>query len=397
MKVAMVTPYLPPRLGGREFWVWWMAQELVKKGVEVVIFTSNVKDYHNSSNRDETIQENGVRIHRMGVWRDMDKYSTPVLCPSFRLLRDENPDIVHIHEPNLFLTTPLALYAKLVLKKKIVTHCYSDPFDWYKRGLLFRLAMMGYGWLYDLKLRISDRVIVISDAYLRQSRYLSRYEGKTVIMPMCLAPVFRPLPAQEVLEIKRRIAGADKKIVLYVGRLDHRKGIDVLIRAMESVDARCVIVGKGERNAEMTLRGLTASLGLGDKVIFAGRQDQEELNRYYNACDVLVLPTSDQSAETFGAVLLEAWAAGRPVISADNPAPSALIQESGGGLLVTRESFVELAKGIHCILGDDALAKKLGASGYAYVRERFSFDRLAPRLLDLYRNVVSGANDNEKT
>jgi len=388
MKVAMVTPYLPPRLGGREFWVWWMTQELVKKGVEVVIFTSNVRDYHNASSRNETTRENGVTIHRMGVWRDIDKYSTPVLCPSFRLFRQENPDIVHLHEPNLFLTTPLALYAKCVLRKKVVTHCYSDPFDWYKRGRLFRLAMMGYGWLYDLKLRISDRIIVLSDGYLRQSRYLSRYKAKTVVMPMCLAPVFHALPMEEVSRFKRETGLTGLKVVLYVGRLDHRKGIDYLLQAMKQVDAVCVIVGKGEKSVDAYLRALAKDLGLGDRARFAGMQSQEDLNRYYNACDVLVLPTSDETAETFGAVLLEAWAGGKPVISVDNPAPAALIDAAKGGLLARREDADDLGRTINRLLGDGSLARELGENGREYVQRTFSFKEVGERLVQLYEGLL---------
>jgi len=255
MKVAMITPYPPPRLGGREFWVEWMSQELARQGVEVVVFTANVLDYHRSSRKLEISHVNGVKYYKLPVLWDIDKYSTPVVWPPFRALREENPDIVHIHEPNLFLTTPLAAYARLVLKKKLVTHCYSDPFDWHGEGVLFKAAMAFYSQLYHWKLKMADRVIVLSEEYRDQSRHLPRWWGKTTLLPMCLAPVFCKLDAESVARFRREKGFGPEPIVLYVGRLDTRKGVDVLIRAMKEVEgAQCVIVGKGEQNTEEVLR-----------------------------------------------------------------------------------------------------------------------------------------------
>jgi len=390
MKVAMITPYPPPRLGGREFWVEWMSQELARQGVEVVVFTANVLDYHRSSRKLEISHVNGVKYYKLPVLWDIDKYSTPVVWPPFRALREENPDIVHIHEPNLFLTTPLAAYARLVLKKKLVTHCYSDPFDWHGEGVLFKAAMAFYSQLYHWKLKMADRVIVLSEEYRDQSRHLPRWWGKTTLLPMCLAPVFCKLDAESVARFRREKGFGPEPIVLYVGRLDTRKGVDVLIRAMKEVEgAQCVIVGKGEQNTEEVLRRLTAELGLESKVRFMGRAEQVELNFYYNSADMMVLPTVDRSAETFGAVLLEAWTAGTPVISADNPAPARLIQDSGGGLLVARGDSHELAGAVQSLLRNPQTALTLGGKGQAFAQSHFSYPSTAVQLIQMYRELLA--------
>ncbi len=389
----MVTPYLPPRLGGREFWVMWMARELAARGIEVAVFAANVSDYHRRRMRFDRYVEEGVHICKVPVIYDIDAYSTPIVFPPLLLweLWKWKPDVVHIHEPNLFLTTPAAVFTKKILRKKLVTHCYGDPFDWYKQGVVFRMAVWLYGFLYSLKLKLSDRVIAISREYLDRSRYLPRYLDKVDILPMCVAPAFRPLPAHEVAAFKAERGMDAGRIVLYAGRLDHRKGVDVLIRAMSEVDARCIIVGAGEKSTTAVLESLVAELHLGDRVQFAGRVGQDDLNRYYNACDVLVLPTSDVSAETFGAVLIEAWAAGKPVISADNPAPARLIRESGGGLLARREDPQDLAKAIRAVLADAALAQRLAQAGKQYVESRFSYRAVAGDLVRLYEQVVAAS------
>ena len=390
MKVAMITPYLPPRLGGREFWVDWMSQELARHGIEVVVFTSNVFDYHNSSRNLEVCHVNGVKYLKLPVLWDIDKYSTPVVWPPFRTLKQENPDIVHIHEPNLFLTTPLAAYAHFFMKKKLVTHCYSDPFDWPGQGWLFKAAMAFYSWLYHWKLQMADRVVALSEEYRDNSRHLPHWQEKTTLLPMCLAPVFRKLDEETVLQFRREKGFGPEPIILYVGRLDTRKGIDVLIRAMANVEgAQCMIVGKGEQHTEEALLRLTAELGLENKVHFVGRAEQAELNFYYNSAHVLVLPTVDRTAETFGAVLLEAWAAGTPVISADNPAPARLIQESGGGILVPRGDYLELAKAIQSLLCDPQAAHQLGAKGQAFAESHFSYHSTALQLIQMYQELLS--------
>lgn len=389
MKVAMITPYPPPRLGGREFWVDWMAKELVRHGIEVVVFTSHVLDYHRSSRELEISHIDGVKYYKLPVLWDIDKYSTPVVWPPFKALRAENPDIVHIHEPNLFLTTPLALYARFILKKKLVTHCYSDPFDWHGQGWLFKMAIAFYNVPYDWKLRIADRVIVLSEEYLQNSRHLPRWRDKITLLPMCLAPVFSKLDDESVTQFRKEKGFGPEPIVLYVGRLDTRKGVDVLIRAMTKIEgAQCVIVGKGEQQTEEELHHLTRELGLENKVRFMGRAEQTELNFYYNSAQMLVLPTVDRSAETFGAVFLEAWAAGTPVISADNPAPAKLINDSEGGLLVPRGNEAELAKAIQSLLCNAQTAHTLGSKGQTFAQTHFSFHSTAIQLIQMYQELL---------
>lgn len=389
MKVAMITPYPPPRLGGREFWVDWMSQELARKGVEVVVFTSNVLDYHRFSRKLEVYHSKGVKYYKLPVIADIDKYSTPVVWPPFLALMRENPDIVHIHEPNLFLTTPMAFFARLVLKKKLVTHCYSDPFDWHSQGFLFKAAMGAYGLLYHWKLRLADAVIALSEEYRSQSRQLPRWRNKTTLLPMCLAPVFRKMDPLCVELFRKEKNIGPQPVVLYVGRLDTRKGVDVLIRAMAKVDgAQCLIVGNGEQQTHDDLVTLAREPHLENKVRFMGRADQEELNLYYNSAAMLVLPTVDHSAETFGAVLLEAWASGTPVISADNPAPAKLIGESGGGLLVPRGDSEELARSIQSLLADPRAAAQMGAQGQTFALCHFSLDSTSDKLMHLYQKII---------
>lgn len=381
MKIAMVTPYLPPRLGGREYWVPSMSKSLQNLGHTVKIYCANVDDFHKSSLKVRLGYFNGVPFHKASTLIDFSKFSTPITFPPFKSLRKFNPDIIHIHEPNLIITTALAMYGKFLLRKKIVMHNYSDPFDWLGGNFLFKLSMVLYKFLHKLKLKTSDRVVVISTEYFENARYFKPFQNKIDIIPMCLSDKFNQLEAY-----------SKRETIIYAGRLDKRKGIDILIRAMEFCEnCKLQIVGTGERETVEELKIITKKVILENKKIsieFLGNKTQEELNLLLNKAAMLILPTSDKTAETFGAVLIEAWATGIPVISANNPAPAKLVRESKGGILFERTNVKELANSINYLLSNSHEAQEMGENGKLYVSENFSFGENAKKLIELYNNVI---------
>ena len=145
----------------------------------------------------------------------------------------------------------------------------------------------------------------------------------------------------------------DDIILLYVGRFELLKGIDKLLEAMTHLRShrrlRLVLVGgDGDEAPESQfLRQKAINLGIGDKVLFAGRIEQKYLPPYYSAADVLVISSH---YESFGLVGLEALACGRPVVSTPVGAMESLIQQSQAGQVVRDTSPRSLAKGIQSII-----------------------------------------------
>lgn len=382
LKIAMITPYLPPRLGGREYWVPQMSKELLTLGCDIKIYCANVSDFYANKARLEEGEYEGVPFVKASTPIDINKYSTPVTIPPFKHLKVFDPDIIHIHEPNLILTTVLALYGKWVLKKKVVMHNYSDPFDWIGGSVAFKLFMKFYSRIHLLKLRVSDSVIVISEEYRDYARYFKRFKEKISIIPMCLADVFEQDPTID----------KEPRTVLYAGRLDVRKGIEYLIRACAKLEnLTLLIAGSGEKEVTEFLHkeaDEARSLNSSVSIEFLGKHNQLELNALYNRSTVLVLPTADPTAETFGAVLLEAWATKTPVISANNQAPMKLIHESGGGLIAERTNAQDLAEKISEIVDNPDLAASLGEKGFSFATKNYSFKENAVKLKSLYDNLI---------
>ena len=394
MKVSHILPYLPPKIGGRELWIRWMSPELVRRGIDLSIFASNVKDYHKYSWRSEyerwPVRDNKpVRVYRAATLYNNDRYSTPLVIPQFLKLIKERPDIVHLHEPNLAITTTLGIFAKIFFGSKMVLHCHSDAFRW--KGLPRYLvpAMSLYQLLYRFKLWLADAVLAVSEEYVKSSPALMAVKEKVIVFPMSLAPTFRPLTSSANTSLRNKLKiPENKKIVLYVGRIDPRKGLDYLTDALLSLpNAFLIIVGSGDHDSTNALKSKIADNRLSERSLLVPTVMQEELNKYYNIADVLCLPTNDIT-ETFGVVLIEAWAVKKPVVVTDIPAPKRMVEGCGGGIVARRMDAKDIADKLRTILNDPESARRMGEQGHDYVIKNFSFQKLADRLVDIYSSIL---------
>ena len=172
-------------------------------------------------------------------------------------------------------------------------------------------------------------------------------------------------------------------MVLFVGRNEPRKGIGVLLDAFVAVaravpDCRLVVVGAGFEEGKVK-RSVTD--GLRDRVTVVGFVGNEELPAYYSAADVFCAPAL--GGESFGVVLIEANASGTAVVASDIPGYSAVIEQTGGGVLFKNGDAENLAESLVDLLGDFAKRRGLAASGLERVKE-FSWERLVERLEAAY-------------
>lgn len=184
--------------------------------------------------------------------------------------------------------------------------------------------------------------------------------------------------------IEERLAG--KRVLLSVGRLEKEKGCQHNIRALAMLkekhpDLVYLLAGEGAYRGE--LAALSRSLGLADRVIFAGHQPRENIGAFYAKSHVFSLPSRD---EAFGIVYLEAMAAGLPVIATRGEGIAALVEESGAGLLVSQGDVEALAGAISLLL-EPLRASGTGEKGRRAAR-RFTWERSAGKLLSVYKEVL---------
>jgi phosphatidylinositol alpha-mannosyltransferase len=177
--------------------------------------------------------------------------------------------------------------------------------------------------------------------------------------------------------------------VLFVGRLEKRKGLRFLLRAWPHVlervpDARLVVVGRG-RPLEGYRRFAARQGWSPEDVVFAGYVAAEDLPRYYQACDVFCAPNTGQ--ESFGIVLLEAMAAGAPIVASDIPGYRDVVTDGVHGLLVEPKKSAALADGICRLLTNPELRATMRSAGQMTARA-YDWPRVASQVLSYYEEIL---------
>ena len=177
--------------------------------------------------------------------------------------------------------------------------------------------------------------------------------------------------------------------VLFVGRMDRRKGLGVLLEAMPRVrrevpGSRLVVVGDGPGLARAVRRA--ADLGLGDGVAFAGRVSGRDLPRYYAGARAFCAPSL--GGESFGIVLLEAMAAGVPVVASDIPGYDETVDDGRDGLLARPSDAAALAASVTRVLRDHDLAGRLIRAGLRKA-EQHAWPRVAAATVRVYTELLA--------
>jgi phosphatidyl-myo-inositol dimannoside synthase len=168
-------------------------------------------------------------------------------------------------------------------------------------------------------------------------------------------------------------------VLLTVGRMQRRKGQDMVIQALPHIQQRIpavkyVMVGTGEEHASLTM--LAQELGVQDSVVFAGSVPDQELAAYYTACDVFIMPNRQNGSdiEGFGIVYLEAGAAGKPVIGGKSGGTDDAILDRITGVRVDGNNSIEIANAVINLLTSPDRAKAMGMRGRRRVENEFSWD-----------------------
>lgn len=190
------------------------------------------------------------------------------------------------------------------------------------------------------------------------------------------------------------------RIILSVGRLVERKGFEYLIGAMASLQndfpsVKLLIVGHGPR--EEYLKSLAKKMKQWDRVVFAGEVTEKELLACYSRADVFVHPAivdSKGDTEGLGVVLLEAMAAGKPVVATKVGGIPEAIVNGKTGLLVEPRDSVALQKAIRTILLKPTLGNTLGDNGKELVREKFDWPIIAQKFHELIKNLRARKREN---
>lgn len=330
-----------------------------------------------------------ISSYRMVEAATLGTYFSTALSPmqvikAMWMHRQQPFDVVHLHFPN-----PLAHLTSFLLPSKIkrVITWHSDIIR-QKRLLAIYLP-----FLRRITLR-TDALIAATPAHFTSSTQIpnSLPAVKRHVIPygrdfsdLELTP--STVELCESLKAKAKSASTSGHIIFALGRHVYYKGFDVLIEAMQQIDAQLIVGGDGPLRTE--LQQLAERLGITHKVSFTGPISEGKLAAYFNACDIFCLPSVEQS-EAFGLVQLEAMACGKPVVCTQlNNGVNVVNQAGVTGLAVPVRDADALTEALNILLNDDALRLKLGQQAKAHAISGYSLPAMSSSHLALYHMLLS--------
>lgn len=286
------------------------------------------------------------------------------------LLREEAFDVIHLHEP----LTPVLPLAVLGASQAVNVGTFHR-FD--KSGRAYGFAKHPLSHWFK---KLDGRIAVSQPAY----QYINKYfPADYDIIPNGIDVDFF---SQDVPPLD---AFSDGKLnILFVGRLEKRKGLKHLLGAFshlkwEYPDLRLLIVGPGSPSKECYR--LLAERNVQD-VLFLGQVGPEMLRRYYRTADIFCAPATGQ--ESFGIVLGEAMAAGRPIVASNIDGFSSLVHDKVEGFLVPPKNEEALAEALQWLIDDPSLREQMGQQGQQTV-ETYRWERIARRVVKCYHEAAA--------
>jgi phosphatidylinositol alpha-mannosyltransferase len=366
MKIGLVSPYDFAVPSGVNKHVCHLADNYARLGHDVRIIGPASR--HQGLDRDNliVIGENPVGLPGGGSVAHVT-FSISLSRQVQQVLARERFDVVHTHEPFM----PLLPFQFLRHSQALNIATFHAAQDEGRRWYAYFRPAVAYWWP-----RLHGKIAVSPAAQRLISRHFpDRYEiiPNGVDYPEFAAPV---APLEQYKDGKLNI--------LFLGRLEKRKGLPYLLEAFSLLkarmpDTRLIIVGR-DGGMQGVCESFVRRARLKD-VVFAGYARDEDLPRYYHTADVFCAPNTGN--ESFGLILLEAMAAGTPVVASGIEGFAYVVAHGEEGLLVPPRDSAALAEALLQLLSDPDRCREMSRAGQIKA-ERFSWEKISQQVLSFY-------------
>ena len=373
--------YLPAvRYGGTIVSVHGLCKALAARGHEVHVFTTSVDGSGDSVvPHREPVDIDGVKVWYFKSSSLRRIYWSPDLGAAINARVGEF-DVVHTHAVFLW---PLWAAARAARRANV-------PYVVSPRGMLerdlvaHRSALLKAIWLAAIERTNLERAAAIHVTSRREAAEARAFGfdlHRVTEIPNGVD--FDEQPAGAVAPaVAAAIAG--KPYLLFLGRMNWKKGIDRLLSALARLaDARLIIAGNDEDNYRGFLERQAERLGVTDRVAYVGAVNHADKMALFSHAQMMVVPSY---SENFGNVAVEAIAAGLPVVATPEVGVAAEIAEGGAGL-VADGTAEPLASAIHTLAADPRKRAAMGEAGRALARMRFTWPAVAAQMESLYRSI----------
>ncbi|MFC2043237.1 glycosyltransferase [Chloroflexota bacterium] len=389
MKILHVIAALYPERGGPAKVGPEMCRALAKKGVDVSIYTTNL----NISGTldvpiDRAVVHDGVSVYYFPI-SGLRQYGFSLSLAE--ALRSCIPtfDLVHIHSLYMFHTSASAHYCRKYKVPYIIRpHGTLDPYlrrkSRVKKGI--------YNLLFEKRnLDHAAAVHYTSEEEKELAHRPMHIQSPGVVVPLGLNPEeYIKLPAPDSFR-NQYPECREKFLYLFLGRLDFKKGLDLLSSAFGKIarqrgDVHLVIAGPDEAGCTKQMRMWLTGEGVLDRVTFTGMLSGKDKLAAFNDADVFVLSSY---TENFGVALVEAMTCGMPVVISDRVNIWREIADAEAGL-VTKCDADDVYKGMSILLNDRELRVKLGHNARGLVAEKYTWDKNIDLMIDIYAKIIKG-------
>ncbi len=373
MKIGLVCPYSIAKGGGVKSIVYAMRDELNRRGHDTYIITPRPQEYDTPP--DDHIIFVGSSTDFNSPTHTVIQVSASVSESIDSMLQEHNFDVLHFHEPwipmlsyqmlsrstNFNIPTVATFHAKL--PETVMSRTITKVITPYTKPILKYI-----------------------DAFTAVSPAAAEYVCSLTDVPIALIP---NAISKEFTPPKVFHDGRKQKTILYVGRLEGRKGVKYLLHAFQLLskrrtDVTLTIAGNGGDRDK--LENLAADLEIADKVTFLGYVSDEEKIKLLRAADLFCAPSL--FGESFGLVLLEAMACGLVTVAGDNPGYEAVMQGLGALSLVHPKHSAEFARRLEIMLYEKDL-RKLWRDWAVAELPQYTYERIVDQYLEVYEHAIA--------
>jgi phosphatidylinositol alpha-1,6-mannosyltransferase len=382
MSTLLVSEIFPPRTGGSGRWLWEIYRRLPREGV-VIAAGQDARQEEFDATHDRNISRLPLAMSQWGLRSAIGLRGYVRTARAVRaLLTQHNVACIHCAK-----CLPEGWIAWMLKAR------YRIPYMCYVHGEEVNVAEGSRELAWMVRRVLSGASFIVANsqnsARLLSIRWNVPERKIRVMTPGVDTNRFVPASADEQRRVLLGWSG--RKVVLTVGRLQLRKGQDMMIRALPAIrravpNVLYVIVGDGDERAR--LKQLAVDEGVQECVQFRGEPADNELIDCYQQCDLFVLANRQvgQDIEGFGMVLIEAQACGKPVVAGASGGTAETMQVPETGRIVNCDHPEKLAQTVAALLADDSLRAVMSQSARSWATSHFDWQALSQQALEIFAN-----------
>ena len=388
----------PPRIiGGLARHVYALANELAKLGVSVYVLSlapnSESKLPLKSKYENliiKTIKPPSSEKENFVDWVYL--FNISFMKEAVDIIDNWHPSLIHAHD---WLVAPCAVALKYLKKLPLISTIHSTEYG--RSGGLIKNDIQQYIHKMELLLSSESSEIIVASQSMKKEIFslFNATDDHVSIIPNGIYMNKNDdikMGLDDLLSIRNKYALPGERLVLFVGRLFHQKGPQVLLSSAHNLlqhDQNYKFVFVGEGPLKPSLVAESKRLGIESKVYFAGFLDDKELYNLYKVADVASFPSL---YEPFGIVCLEAMSAGCPVVASNIGGLGEIISDGIHGLLVPPGDVEALSRAIRKISTSKIYSRYLGKNGLKEIISKYNWENIAEKTLHAYNKSIDVRN-----